>query len=62
MSCGCIVSMKAHFLFGSFSTTRKRGAEGFNNFLVRIMEWGKGGFKDGIVEKLDKVQRCGLLG
>jgi hypothetical protein len=46
----------------SWRTTRKRDAEGFTNFLTRIMEWGKGRFKDGIVEKLDKVQRRGAFG
>ena len=41
----------------SWRTTRKRDAEGLAHFLARIMEWGKGSFKEGIVEKLDRVQR-----
>ncbi|RMZ70944.1 copper transport accessory [Pyrenophora seminiperda CCB06] len=38
-------------------TTRERDAREFVHVLARIMEWGRGRFKDCIVEKLDKLAR-----
>jgi hypothetical protein len=43
-------------------TARKRDAEGFAQFLARILEWARGSFKEGIVEKLDRVQSIEPLG
>lgn len=46
----------------SWRTTRERDARELVHFLAQIMEWGKGRFKDCIVEKLDKVPRYGVFG
>ncbi|KAF1995250.1 hypothetical protein P154DRAFT_474609 [Amniculicola lignicola CBS 123094] len=46
----------------SWRTTRERDARELVHFLAQIMGWGKGRFKDCIVEKLDKVPRCGAFG
>jgi hypothetical protein len=46
----------------SWRTTHGRDARELVHFLARIMEWGKGRFKDCVVEKLDKVPRYGVFG
>jgi hypothetical protein len=46
----------------SWRTTRERDAREFVQYLAQIMAWGKGRFKDCIVEKLDKVSRYAVLG
>ena len=45
----------------SWRTTHERHAREFVQCLARIMAWGKGRFKDCIVEKLDTIPRSGLL-
>jgi hypothetical protein len=40
----------------SWRTARERDARELVHFLARMMEWGKGSFKDCIIEKLDKVR------
>jgi hypothetical protein len=45
----------------SWRTTRGRDAQELVHSLARIMDWGKGRFKDCIVEKLDKVPKCGAF-
>lgn len=39
----------------SWRTTHERGAQELVHFLAQILKWGQGRFKEGIVEKLDKV-------
>jgi hypothetical protein len=45
----------------SWRTTRERDARELVYFLAQIMEWGRGRFKDCIIEKLDKVPNAGLF-
>jgi hypothetical protein len=41
----------------SWRTTQQRDAKGMAYLLARIMQWGRGDFKDCIVQRLDMVQR-----
>jgi hypothetical protein len=45
----------------SWRTTLERDARELVHFLARIMGWGKGSFKDCIVEKLDEVPSYGVF-
>jgi hypothetical protein len=46
----------------SWRTTREYEAQGLVHSLARIMEWGKGSFKDSIVQHLAKVPSYGNFG
>lgn len=45
----------------SWRTTRERDAQDLVYSLARIMEWGKGSFRDCIVQVLDKAPRYGMF-